>query len=309
MKITRSTFLHLRIPFSYFLMPVFFLSSLLAPRIDWGNWIISFAVIHFLLYPAANGFNSFYDRDTSSIGGLKNPPEVESALLPVSLFLDLVAVLTGLLISWHFAVSVFLYGICSKLYSFDKIRLKRRPVISWLGTSLVQGGFIFLVVNFAVEPGGQAHMPSVKVLLGAGIASIFLMGYYPMTQIFQHEEDRKRGDRTMSMLLGTSGTFIFSGVILSIAVASLSVFLEHFYGAKSLFLFLLLQFPALVYFVQWYRSYQSGRCRADYDHTMRLSLIAASGMNFFYIVSCSHILFAKVIMAFIFILAPGWGAC
>ena len=281
MKITRSTFIHLRIPFSYFLMPVFFLASLLAPGIDWSNWIISFTVIHLLLYPASNAFNSFYDRDTSSIGCLKHPPAVENALLPVSLCLDLAAVLSGFLISWHFAVSVFFYGICSKLYSFDKIRLKRRPVISWLGTSLVQGGFIFLVVNFAVEPGGQAHLPSIQALLGAGIASIFLMGYYPITQIYQHEEDRKRGDRTISMLLGTNGTFIFSGVILSAAAVLLGVFLEHFHGEKTLLLFLLLQVPTVVYFVKWHRSYQSGQCQADYDHAMRLSLIGASGMNFF----------------------------
>ena len=265
-------------------MPIFLLAALLAPEIDWRNFMISFAILHFLLYPASNAFNSFYDRDTSSIGGLKNPPEVEDALLPVSLALDLAAVVAGFLISWEFAVAVFFYGVCSKLYSFDKTRLKRLPVISLLGTSLIQGGFIFLVVDFAVGPGGCAHMPSLKACLGAAIASMFLTGFYPITQIYQHEEDGKRGDRTMSMLLGIDGTFVFSGIVLAVAGVCLGVFLGHFYGLDVTALFFLLQVPAIAYFGKWYWSYRKGLSQADYDHTMRLSIMGASGVNLFSVV-------------------------
>ena len=122
--------------------------------------------------------------------------------------------------------------------------------------------------------------------IGAGIACLFLMGYYPITQIYQHEEDRKRGDRTISMLFGTNGTFIFSGATLSAAAVLLGAFLEHFHGENALLLFLLLQAPTIVYFFKWHRSYQSGQCQADYDHAMRLSLIGASGMNLFCIAAC-----------------------
>jgi len=280
---TRSTFVHLRIPFSYFLMPVFLLAACLADKVDWMNFAISFAIIHLLLYPASNAFNSFYDRDTASIGCLKNPPKVENELLTVSLALDALAVVAGFLVSWQFAVAILFYAICSKIYSFDKTRLKRRPIASWLGTALVQGGFIFLVANFAVQPPGgfPVPVPSQKILLAAGIVTVFLMGFYPTTQIYQHAEDEKRGDRTMSMLLGTRGTFIFTGLTLLAASFLSCMLFGHCYDGKTLLLFILMQMPSAAYFAAWYVSFLKDNGRADYDHVMRFNVISATGMNLF----------------------------
>ncbi|HCE46991.1 MAG TPA: ubiquinone biosynthesis protein UbiA [Lentisphaeria bacterium] len=278
---TRSTFLHLRIPFSYFLMPVFLLAACLADKVDWMNFTISFAVIHLLLYPASNAFNSLYDRDTSSIGCLENPPVVEKDLLMVSLSFDAAAVIAGFLISWQFAAAMFFYGVCSKLYSFDKTRLKRRPVSSWLGTSLVQGGFIFLAANSAIQPGGGFHAPPVKLLLAAGIVTIFLMGFYPTTQIYQHAEDRRRGDVTMSMLLGTRGTFIFSGLALLAASVLFCIFFGSYYEAKTATALILLLMPSAAYFAKWFMSCLEDNGKADYGHAMRFNVISATGMNLF----------------------------
>ncbi|MFZ2657731.1 MAG: UbiA family prenyltransferase [Victivallales bacterium] len=278
---TRSTFVHLRIPFSYFLMPVFLLSACLVDKVDWMNFTISFAIIHLLLYPASNAFNSLYDKDTSSIGCLKNPPKVEKDLLGVSLALDAAAVIAGFTISWQFAAAMLFYGICSKIYSSDKIRLKRRPVASWVGTALVQGGFIFLAANSAVQPGGGNTMPDGKILLAAGIVTIFLMGFYPTTQIYQHAEDRRRGDRTMSMLLGIRGTFIFSGLALLASSALMCMLLGHYHEEKTAIAFMVLQMPAAAYFATWSMSCLKENDKADYDHSMRFNVISATGMTLF----------------------------
>jgi 1,4-dihydroxy-2-naphthoate octaprenyltransferase len=278
---TRSTFIHLRIPFSYFLLPVFLLAVFFAHGIDWTNLLVAFAVLHLLLYPASNAFNSYYDRDTASIGCLRNPPTVEEALLPVSLALDALAVAAGFLVSWHFAVALLLYGLCSKLYSFDGVRLKRRPIVSWLGTSLVQGGFVFLVANSAVQAGGLFALPSRHLLLAAGVVTIFLMGCYPTTQIYQHAEDAKRGDRTMSMLLGIDGTFLLSGSTMLLAAVLLEALLCRSYGAGIQTLYVLLQLPAAAYFANWYRLCRSDPDKADYPHAMRFNALSASGLNLF----------------------------
>ena len=58
----------LRIPFSLYLMPVFWF-GLSALRGPWsgGRAAAVFGVLHLLAYPASNGYNSYYD-DFSSAG-------------------------------------------------------------------------------------------------------------------------------------------------------------------------------------------------------------------------------------------------
>ena len=76
----KSTLLHLRIPFSFFLLPVFLFAAAIVDVFDWGNFWMLFFILHFLVYPASNGYNSYFDKDEESIGGLKNPPKVSKEL-------------------------------------------------------------------------------------------------------------------------------------------------------------------------------------------------------------------------------------
>lgn len=66
-----STIQLLRFHFSFFLMPVFWLSLSQVKNIHTGNTIFVFIILHLLVYPASNGYNSYMDKDTSSIGGIK----------------------------------------------------------------------------------------------------------------------------------------------------------------------------------------------------------------------------------------------
>lgn len=190
---THSTWLHLRIPFSLFLMPVFLLSITAAHDIDIFKLILSFVIIHLLLYPASNGFNSYYDRDEESIGGLKNPPAVTKDLLRVSLLFDLAALLFGFFISAQFVLCLFIYGLASKAYSHDKIRLKKRPIAGWLGTGIVQGAFTFLMAYGAFDKTGYNDLFRPEIIQLAALTSVFLLASYPMTQVYQHGEDGRRG--------------------------------------------------------------------------------------------------------------------
>ncbi|MEQ8812426.1 MAG: ubiquinone biosynthesis protein UbiA, partial [Imperialibacter sp.] len=72
----KATWLHLRIPFSFYLLPVFvFACATVKP----GGLLLTgiiFLILHLFLYPASNGFNSYFDKDEESIGGLEHPPKV-----------------------------------------------------------------------------------------------------------------------------------------------------------------------------------------------------------------------------------------
>ena len=89
MKIYLSTFQLLRFHFSFFLMPVYWfaMSQLLHP--DMRRAMLVFFIIHFLLYPSSNGYNSYMDRDEESIGGLKTPLAPTRQLYYVTLTMDL----------------------------------------------------------------------------------------------------------------------------------------------------------------------------------------------------------------------------
>lgn len=80
----KNTVKHLRIPFSYHLMPVFLFALSQALDVDLLNACIAFLILHLLIYPSSNGYNSYQDKDETSIGGLKNPPKVS-----INLFLFL----------------------------------------------------------------------------------------------------------------------------------------------------------------------------------------------------------------------------
>ena len=133
--LSRSTWLHLRIPFSFFLMPVYLFALGVSPNLGESRLLWSFLIIHLLLYPASNGYNSYFDKDEKSIGGLKNPPPVTKGLYYTSLLLDGIAIVLGFIkISFLFALMLLIYGLVSKAYSHPAIRLKKYPIGGWVIT-------------------------------------------------------------------------------------------------------------------------------------------------------------------------------
>jgi 1,4-dihydroxy-2-naphthoate octaprenyltransferase len=111
--------------------------------------------------------------------------------------------------------------------------------------------------------------------------SLFMLGFYPLTQIYQHEEDKKRGDTTISMLLGIRGTFIFSGLILLISAIGFCWLFAYNSKPGLSFLFIVLQLPVACYLLRWFVLVAKDGNNADYEHSMRMNIIGATGMNLF----------------------------
>ena len=110
----RTVLLHLRLPFSLFLLPVFWfaLSQSVTPNL--GNSLLVAFILHFLLYPASNAYNSYFDKDEESIGILENPPPVNQRLHYVAWGLDILALVLGTFVGWPFVLYLFIYGLISK---------------------------------------------------------------------------------------------------------------------------------------------------------------------------------------------------
>lgn len=279
-----SSWLHLRIPFSYFLLPVFLFSlcaspNLNGPRIGWV-----FFILHFLLYPASNGYNSYFDKDEKSIGGLKNPPPVHRGLYFLSLVFDALALLLGfLMINPTFAVMLLIYGLVSKAYSHPSVRLKKYAITGWIITGLFQGFFTFVMCYAGVNDLPLEAALTPTVIVPATLTSIMLWANYPMTQVYQHEEDAKRGDRTFSLMLGIRGTFYFAAVFFTLATIGFVLYLRSFFQLRYAIIFLAALSPVLVYFFYWFNLVRRDENQADHAHTMRLNFISATCLNAFFI--------------------------
>lgn len=270
--IQRSTIQLLRFHFSFFLMPVYWFALSQVVRPDPGRALVIFFIIHVLIYPSSNGFNSYMDRDEGSIGGLKTPLPPTRQLLYASLIMDVLAIVLGLFISIYFALAASIYILASRAYSARSIRLKRYPVIGYLTVVVCQGALIFFMVYHGSSPQFTLRVP----LLGMISASLLIGGFYPLTQIYQHEADSKDGVTTISAMLGIRGTFKFSGIMYSIAFLVLSYFLLVSLEIKEFVLLTTCMLPILVYLIVWAIKVWRNPSLADFQHAMRMNIIASS---------------------------------
>jgi 1,4-dihydroxy-2-naphthoate octaprenyltransferase len=281
---SRSAWLHLRIPFSYFLLPIFFLSLGISPNLNADRLLWVFIILHFFLYPASNGFNSYFDKDEGSIGGLKNPPPVSKGLYILSLIFDGIAIVLAFVkISWPFAVMVFVYGLASKAYSHPFTRLKKYPIGGWLFTGFFQGFFTVLMCYMGINDFDWLSSLTSKMMTAGILATAMLLGNYPMTQIYQHDEDARRGDITMSLKLGIRGTFYFTALCFGLAMLGFVYFFNAFDYSKYIFPFLLAMAPVLVFFNIWFVRVYQNPALANYSNTMWLNFISATCLNAFFI--------------------------
>ena len=279
-----SSWLHLRIPFSYFLLPVFLFALAISSNLNEVTTLWTFVATHIFLYPASNGYNSYFDKDEKSIGGLQNPPPVDKGLYALSLTFDALAIVLGLIfVNVTFACMLFIYGLVSKAYSHPAIRLKKYPIAGWVVAGFFQGVFTFAMCYIGINNYGFENIFNPVVLIPGALATVMLWANYPMTQIYQHEEDAKRGDMTLSRMLGIRGTFYFVSATFTVVAIGFVLYLQTF-TLRYAFMFLAALFPVVAFFVYWFfQTYQNGK-KADYKHTMWLNFISSTCLNLFFII-------------------------
>ena len=278
-----STLLHLRIPFSFFLLPIYLFALALSDNILWPEVVLVFIILHLFLYPASNGYNSYFDKDKDSIGGLRTPSKVTDDLYYVSLILDAMALGLGAFIGWDFVLMLLVYGLVSKAYSHPRLRLKKYPILGWFIAGFFQGFFTWIMSYKAINQVGWQEILQPQPLLAAGLCTLLLWGSFPMTQIYQHKEDGPRGDQTISILLGIRGTFYFSAAMFGLANASFLYFFWSYYEKNVVWVFQLFLLPIFGYFLWWLIRVLKDVNQANFDHTMRLNIISSFFLNCFFL--------------------------
>ena len=277
--IRRSTIQLLRFHFSFFLLPVYLFALSQLPRISWGKALVVFGVLHLLVYPASNGYNSYMDRDETPIGGLAKPLPPTRQLFYTTVVMDVLALMVSCFISPVFALGIALYILASRAYSYRGIRLKKFPVIGFLTVFIFQGAVIFFLTWHGVHPEGALDVP----LLPALISSLLIGALYPLTQVYQHEEDKKDGVTTISYLLGKKGSFVLSMTFFMTATFLLFLRFKKQGELNYFYFFLLIMLPVVLFFLFWMRKVWQDGNAANFKNSLTMNVLSTLCTTIFFI--------------------------
>jgi hypothetical protein len=198
----RNFVIHLRLHYQFFILSAPFLfGGLLASTIDWPMFVWQFLNVHILLFGGATAFNSYWDRDEGPIGGLRHPPKMAAWMRPASIALQGVglmgATIAGPRFAFVYAASILLFW----LYSSPVARWKGRPIRSLIAIGLSTGTCALLLGKLAAET--SPLVPS-DFVASVG-AALTLLSLYPVSQLYQLDADRRRGDQTFALAFGLRG--------------------------------------------------------------------------------------------------------
>jgi len=151
----------------------------------------------FCLNGGTLAINSAFDKDEGDIGYLKAPPPPPRFLALFGFLLMAAGQVAALRLPPGFAWAYAACFLLSLLYSAPPFRFKAVAGVDWL-INMWGFGTLTPYAGFAAtgRPLGTDHL---LVLLA--FCPLFA-ALYPLTQLYQFEEDQRRGDRTLALILG-----------------------------------------------------------------------------------------------------------
>jgi 1,4-dihydroxy-2-naphthoate octaprenyltransferase len=216
------------------------------------------------------------DKDDDSIGMLEKPPKPTRQLFYLTGVLDIMAVVLSFYVNIIFAFCIIANILASRAYSYRGIRLKKYPVTGFLTVIIFQGAITY----FMVYTGSQENTAIFDMpLQGMLISCLLFGGFYPLTQVYQHEQDLKDGVQTISYKLGINGTFIFSGIMYALAELALFIYFNENHQLKHFALLQIFFIPVLVYFIYWWKLVKRNTTNASFTYSFRMNIVAALSTN------------------------------
>lgn len=164
----------------------------------WLAWVVC-------LNGGTLAYNSAWDRDTAPVAYLRRPPQPPAWLATAALiWMAAGAALGAVAVSPGFGAVAAVCLALSVAYSHPGPRWKSRPGLDLLTNMLGYGAGTTaagLLAGRAALPSGAPTNGASAVLFCLGFALLF-GSFYPLTQLYQLEADRARGDRTLAARLG-----------------------------------------------------------------------------------------------------------
>jgi len=169
-----------------------------------------------LLNGGTLAINSVFDKDEGDIGYLNAPPPPPRHLLAFSVVLLAGGQLLAFALPPAFRVAYAICFVLSILYSVPPFRFKAVAGVDWV---INMWGFGTLT-PFAGWAATGRPLDAGHSLVLLAFCPLFA-GLYPLTQLYQMEEDRRRGDRTLALLLGLRASL---GVAIACTAVAFALF-------------------------------------------------------------------------------------
>jgi 1,4-dihydroxy-2-naphthoate octaprenyltransferase len=273
----RRAAIHLRLAFSLVLTPLFLWGVYLArpAQLAWPHLLLAYLIVHIPLYGGMNAFNSYYDKDEGPIGALLDPPPVNYTVLYVALLCKALALVGGLLLDVRFGLLVAAGIVLSALYSHPFARWKERPLLAALCIFVGQGilGVLWGWTAATWSGGATAPIwpPGGLNLLAVLSAAAWTLGFYPLTGVYQIENDRRNNIHTLAVALGVGGVFLFAAIVASLG--GLGVWIALFERGAYLAMAISGTYlvGATIYTWRWYRRFSKLTTRENQRMLMRLA--------------------------------------
>ena len=167
-----------------------------------------------LLNGGTLAINSVFDKDEGDIGYLNAPPPLPRHLLAFSVALLGGGQLLAFALPPGFRIAYATCFVLSILYSVPPFRFKAVAGVDWV---INMWGFGTLT-PFAAWAATGRSLDAGHALVLLGFCPLFA-GLYPLTQLYQMEEDGRRGDRTLALLLGLRASLVVAIACTALAFA------------------------------------------------------------------------------------------
>jgi len=174
--------------------------------------------------------NSAFDKDEGDIAFLHNPPKPPRLLALFALVVMVAGLIVALFIGLRFLVAYLICFVMSALYSVPPFRMKSRPGVDMLISATGYGAMTIYSGWAALD------LPLGPPIINVVVAFFFLLvAWYPLTQFYQMEEDRRRGDRTLTLVIGKRNGLILATVAMLAGFAFLGTeILLRYWGLRAI---------------------------------------------------------------------------
>jgi 1,4-dihydroxy-2-naphthoate octaprenyltransferase len=266
---------HLRLKFQLLLAPIFMLGALLAGAGPTFELLLAFLAVHAGIYGGMTAFNSYYDQDRGPIAFMKHPVPARRFVRDAAVAIQIVAVAVLAALRPAVALPAIVLVAMGVAYSHPRWRWKAHVGASLFAVSVGQGGLAF-AIGYLAGGGATAGLLAPPVAPAALGSALITLGLYPVTQVYQIDEDRARGDRTLAIAIGWRATLLVSALLLAAGVGLLLValagriapFWSRMLPAGVLGLWLLLGL--------WARRFEALDTYRNHDWAIGISVLAAS---------------------------------
>jgi 4-hydroxybenzoate polyprenyltransferase len=158
--------------------------------------------------------NSAFDRDEGDVAYLHQPPPPPAHLAVFGLVLISAGLAGSLLLPFGYRLAYAGCSVLSVLYSVPPFRLKAVPGADW-AINMLGFGTLTAYAGWAAT---GLPVDTAGLLVLVGFCPLFA-ALYPLTQIYQFEEDARRGDRTLARALGVRRSLIVATASAGLAFA------------------------------------------------------------------------------------------